>query len=106
LLTQATQVAVEGSHTAVAPPHLVVFVDEHTPHVPFGSHAGVAAGHSASPWHPRQTWVVVLHTGVAPLQFALEVHATHAPAAVSQAGVAPAHFVVFVAEQAPQEPLA
>jgi hypothetical protein len=106
LTTQATQVAVAGSHTAVAPPHLVVFVAEHTPHVPLGWHAGVAAGHSPSLWHPRQTWVVVLHTGVAPLQVALEVHATQVPAAASQEGVAPEHFAVFVVEHAPHEPFA
>lgn len=104
MTTQATQVAVAGSHTPAAPPHLVVFVGEHTPHVPLGWQAGVAAGHSASLWQPRQTWVVVLHTGVAPLQVALEVQATQVPAAASQEGVAPEHFAVFVAEHAPHEP--
>jgi hypothetical protein len=105
LTTQATQAAVEGLQTGVVPPHFVVFVGEHTPHVPFGSQAGVDAGHSASLWHPRQTWVVVLHTGVAPLQVALPTQATQVPAAVSQEGVAPEHFAVFVAEHAPHEPL-
>jgi hypothetical protein len=105
LSAQATQVAVCGLQTGVAPPHFVVFVGEHTPQVPFGWHAGVDDGHSASFWHPRQTWVVVLHTGVAPLQVSLEMQATQVPAVVSQEGVVPEHFAVFVAEHAPHAPL-
>ena len=46
--TQGTQVAVVALQTGVAPEHCVRFVGEQTPHVPFGSQAGVAPPHSAS----------------------------------------------------------
>jgi hypothetical protein len=48
--------------------------------------------------------VVVLHVGVAPAQSALARHATQLPVGTLQTPVAPAHWVLFVAEQAPHAP--
>ena len=98
LRTQATQVAVVGSQTEVAPPHAVRFVAEHCPHAPLVSHAGVAPPQSPSPAHPRQVWVAVLHTGVVPEQLAFDTQATQTPAPLSQAGVGPVHFAALLAE--------
>jgi len=47
----------------------------------------------------------MLQTGVAPPQFAFEVHGTQVAVDASQAGVAPEHVVALVAEQTPQAPL-
>jgi hypothetical protein len=45
-----------------------------------------------------------LQAGVVPEQFALLMHGTHTPAAVSHAGVAPTHWLAFVAEHWPHAP--
>jgi len=84
--------------------HFVTLVAEHWPQAPEGWQAGVAAGHWLSFAQGWQTCVVVLHTGVVPPQFALDVQGTHVAVAVSHAGVAPEHFVALVAEQVPHEP--
>ena len=55
----------------------------------------------AQPW---QVLVVVLHTGVVPLQFASVRHPTHTPPLTSHTGVAPVQAVLFVAEHWPQAP--
>jgi hypothetical protein len=54
--------------------------------------------------HGRQTCVVVLHTGVVPLQSVFAVQPTQAPVEARHADVEPVHFEVFVAEHTPQEP--
>jgi hypothetical protein len=82
----------------------VAFVAEHWPQAPLDWHAGVAAGHSPSAAQARQACVVVLHTGVAPPQLALDVHGTQVAVATSQAGVAPVHLLALVAEQIPHAP--
>jgi hypothetical protein len=66
----------------VAPVQAEALVAEHWPQAPEGSQAGVAPPHSASPAQARQACVVVLQTGVAPLQVALETHATQVPPVV------------------------
>jgi hypothetical protein len=85
-------VPVEVLHTGVAPVHCVLFVAEHTPHAPEGSHAGTEPLQSTSPVQPRHLLVVVLHTGVVP-PHALAFIGEHWPQApdASQAGVAPPH---------------
>jgi hypothetical protein len=82
----------------VAPEHLLALVAEHCAQAPDAWQAGVDPPHSPSPPQARQTCVAVLHTGVVPLHWALEVQGTHVPVPVSQAGVAPVHLLVFVAE--------
>jgi len=42
LLTHEAQVPLAVLHTGVEPVHWVLFVAEHTPHAPEGSHAGAA----------------------------------------------------------------
>jgi hypothetical protein len=64
---QGTQVALEVSQAGVEPEHFVALVAEHWPQAPLASQAGVALGHSESPAHARQVWVVALQTGSVPL---------------------------------------
>jgi hypothetical protein len=61
-----TQVAVGVKQTGVPPLHLVALVAEHCAQAPLPWQAGVALGHSASEPQARQTWAVVLQTGVLP----------------------------------------
>ena len=65
----------------------------------------MALGHSASAPQARQTWVVVLQTGVVPPHWAFDVQGTQVALAVSQTGVAPLHLVALVAEHWAQAPL-
>ncbi len=102
---QETHVPVGGLQTGVAPLHLVAFVAEQTPQAPLGWQAAVDPPHSASPVHPRQVWVVVLHTGVEPEHCAFVRQAPHVPLDTSHSGVVPVHLLAFVAEQTPQAPL-
>ena len=60
--------------------------------------------HSPSPAQARQTWAVVLQTGVTPPHSALEMQLTQVPLATLHAGIDPLQRVVFVAEQTPQAP--
>jgi hypothetical protein len=103
--TQATHVPSVVSQAGVAPVHLAVFVAEHAPQAPEGSQAGVLPPHSPSPAHPRHACVVRLHTGVAPEQSAFAPHPTQPPVTTLHTVVEPVHFVTFVAEQDPHEPL-
>ena len=96
--TQATQVPPATSQTGVAPVHFAVFVAEHAPHAPVGSHAGVVPPHSTSPAHARQVCVAALHTGFVPVQSAFATQATQLPEAALQTGVVPPHLATFVAE--------
>jgi hypothetical protein len=48
---------------------------------------------------------VVLHTGVEPEHWAFVRQETHVPVGGSQTGAEPLHFVAFVAEHMPHEPL-
>jgi len=105
LLTQETQVPLETSHTPVAPEQPAALVAEQTPHAPFGWQAGVVPPQSESPAQPRQVFVAVLQTGVAPEHWTFDVHGTQVPVAISHTGVGPAQVVAFVAEQTPQAPL-
>jgi hypothetical protein len=98
-------VPVVAKQAGVAPEHLAGLLAEHWAQAPLDWQAGVAAGHSRSPVQARQLWVVVLQTGVAPLQFAFDVQGTQVSVAVSHAGVAPEHWVMLVAEHWPQAPL-
>jgi hypothetical protein len=102
---QGTHVPVATLQAGVAPPHWLVFVSEHWPHAPLTWQAGALAGHSASAPHVRQVCVVPSHTGVAPLHWALDVHATHRPAETLHTGVAPTQRVEFSAEHWPHAPL-
>ena len=100
----ATQVPLVVSHSAVAPPHALAFVDEHWPQAPDDSQAGVAPPHSPSPLQPRQAWVAVLQTGVAPPHCPFDVQPTQVPDDTSQAGVEPPQALTFVAEHWPHAP--
>ncbi len=103
---QPTQVEVVASQIDVVPTQRVAFVAEHWPHAPEGSHAGVeAVVQSVSAAQARHTCVVVLHVGVVPEQSVLPRHATQLPVVVLQTPVVPVHWVLFVAEHAPHEPL-
>ena len=82
----------------------VVFVAEHSPQAPVGSHAGVVPPHSPSAAQARQTLVPVSQTGFVPEHCALEVQPTHTPCATSQTGVAPVQRELLVAEHWPQAP--
>ena len=129
LATQRTHVPDKVRQTGVAPEHAVAFVAEHCPHAPPGWQAGVEPPHSLSTPQARQvrndgsqmgveppqsafarqpthTFVVVLQTGRAPEQLLLERHCTQVAVEVSQMGVEPPHTPMFVAEHAPQAPLA
>ena len=55
---------------------------EHWPQAPDASQAGVAPPHSPSLAQARQTWLVVLQTGVVVPHCAFEVHGTHVPVVV------------------------
>jgi hypothetical protein len=102
---QPTQSAAVASQTGrLVPAHSVRLLAEHWPHAPLGSHAGAAAGHSASRAQARQVCVPP-QTGVAPPHCELDVHATHVPVATLHAGVAPAHSVRLLAEHWPHTPL-
>ena len=48
--------------------------------------------------------MAVLHTGVAPLHCAFDVHGTQVPFVAKHTGVAPEHSVAFVAEHCPHDP--
>jgi hypothetical protein len=50
--------------------------------------------------------VVASHTGAAPPQSPLLMHATHTPVDISQSGVPPVHRVRFVAEHCVHAPVA
>jgi hypothetical protein len=81
LVTHDAHVPVAVSQTGVEPVHCVLFVPEHTPHAPLGSHAGVPPWQSVSP-----------------------VQGRHVPVAVLQTGFVPLHAEAFVAEHWPQAP--
>jgi hypothetical protein len=101
---QVTQLPLAAWQRGLAPVHSAAFVAEHWPHAPLDWQAGADALHSPSPAQPRQTWAVVLHTGVTPPHSALEMQFTHVPLATLQAGIDPLQRVVFVAEQTPHAP--
>ena len=101
---QVTQLPLAAWQRGLAPVHRAAFVAEHWPHAPLDWQAGADAPHSPSPAQPRQTWAVVLQTGVTPPHSALEMQFTHVPLATLQAGIDPVQRVVFVAEQTPHAP--
>lgn len=70
------------------------------------SHTGVLPLQSALEVQARQVSVPALQMGFAPEQFAFVRQPTHVAVGTSQMGVAPVHAVLFVAEQTPQTPLA
>ncbi|HEV3030886.1 MAG TPA: hypothetical protein VG319_04550, partial [Polyangia bacterium] len=82
-------VPVAASQPGVGPVHFELFVAEHTPHAPLGSHAGVAPAHSLSAAQARHTCAVTSHVGVAPPHCALVRHPTQLPTGTSQTEVAP-----------------
>jgi hypothetical protein len=125
---QRTHVPVVVSHTGVPPTHAMAFPDEHCPHAPVDSHAGVAPPHSPSPVHarhvrnagsqtgllpaqsplarqPTQSFVVGLHREVAPPHVELLTHSTHVAVPTSHAGVAPPQWEAFDAEHSPHAPV-
>jgi hypothetical protein len=55
---------------------------EHWPQAPDASQAGVEPPHSPSLAQARQTWVVVLQTGVVVPHCAFDVHGTQVPVVV------------------------
>ena len=61
---------------------VLALVAEHWPQAPDASQAGVAPPHSPSAAQARQTWVVVLQTGVVVPHCAFEVHGTQVPVVV------------------------
>jgi hypothetical protein len=93
-------------HAGVAPEQVVTFVDEHSPHAPFGWQAGVTPPHWLSAVQPRQPWVVESQNGVAPPQSPLVRHPMHTPIVMSQRGVAPVHWLRLLAEHCVHAPVA
>ena len=79
-------------------------VAEQTPQLPPGWQAGAPALHSPSTTQLRQPPVTASHTGVVPLQLALDVQPTQVPVDDWHCGVAPPQAAMLVAEQAPQVP--
>ena len=112
LNSQSTHVPVGKSQTSTPPTHAVAFVDEHWPHAPQTSHAGVlplqfeseehalqtppvqmgvSPPQSDAPRHCTQTFVE-LHRGVAGGQLASTTQTTQSPLfgpVVAHSGVAP-----------------
>jgi hypothetical protein len=80
--SQATQVPVGKSQTAVPPVHALPLVAEHCPQAPQTSHAGVGMAHSASDAQARH-WPP-LHTGLSPPQSALLRHCAQVLVAVQR----------------------
>ncbi|HVR01005.1 MAG TPA: hypothetical protein VMT47_02640 [Polyangia bacterium] len=103
-LVHERHVPVAASQPGVGPVHFELFVAEHTPHAPLGSHAGVAPAHSLSAAQARHTCAVTSHVGVAPPHCALVRHPTQLPTGTSQTEVAPTQRRALLAEQAPHEP--
>jgi len=76
---QVTHVPLVLSQRRVEPVQAARLVAEQTPQLPPGWQAGVPAPHSPSTTQLRQAPVTASHTGVAPLQLALDVHPTQVP---------------------------
>ena len=95
--------------TVVVPVHFVLLVAVHWTQAPVVTQAtrvgSFKAAHSVSAAHAWH-FSLVPQIGVAPEQYAAEVHWTQLFVVVSQAGVVPVHFVAFVAVHWTQAPLA
>jgi hypothetical protein len=93
------------------PPQRVALVAEHSVQAPASGpdfwHAGRAgSGQSGAPsfWHATQVFVFVSQTGFVPEHCALVRQPTHMLVVVLHTGVAPMQAVVLVAEHCPQAP--
>jgi hypothetical protein len=102
-----TQLLVLGSQAGVLPVHFAEFASVHWTHAPLDAQAkrsgSFKSTHSDSlpqAWHLS----LVPQIGVAPEQFAADVHCTQRLSLASHTGVAPVHAVPFVAVQSTHAP--